>query len=142
MQLSKRIQATATHLRRIYQSGVAVAMRVGGIKRNHAAALARIGCTVGNSWLEAERMARAMAFTPSLGSIAAAGAATGLPARCMPASVMCYSGHGTGGDDWIEPTRVAMAGRAARSASVRMARRMGLILLALLVGAWLTGGGK
>lgn len=143
MTRNQRIQATATHLRRIYQSGKAVAMRVGAIKRNHANALARIGCAVGNSWDEAVRMAREMAFGPSLAFIATARATTGLPARCMPASVMCYAGQGHGGgDDWIESTRATMAGRAARSAGARMARRLGLILLALMLGAWLTGSGK
>ena len=145
MQRNKRIQTTAHHLRRIYQSGKAVALRVGAIKRNHINALARIGCAVGNSWDEAVRLAQAMAFTPPLAVIAAAGATTGMPARNMPASVMSYTGHhgsGSSGDGWIEPARAAMAGRAARSASVRLARRLGLILLALLVGAWLTGVGK
>lgn len=143
MTRNQRIQTTAHHLRRIYQSGKAVALRVGAIRRNHANALARIGVGVGNSWDEAMALARAMAFAPSLASIAAAGVTTGLPARCMPASVMCYTGQGLGGgDDWIENARATMAGRAARSAGARMARRLGLILLALLVGAWLTGAGK
>ena len=144
MTRNQRIQTTAHHLRRIYQSGVAVAMRVGAIKRNHAAALARIGCAVGNSWDEAVALARAMAFTPSLASIATAGATTGLPAHlgCVALAVRYGNDDSHSGDDWIEPARAVMAGRAARSAGARMARRLGLILLALLVGAWLTGGGK
>ena len=145
MTRNQRIQTTAHHLRRIYQSGVAVAMRVGAIKRNHANAMTRIGCAVGNSWDEAVRMAQAMAFAPPLAVIAAAGATTGMPAHlgCVDAMAVRYGNDdGRGSNDWIESARANMAGRAARSAGVRLARRLGLILLALLVGAWLTGVGK
>ncbi len=138
---NQRIQTTAHHLRRIYQSGKAVAMRVGAIKRHHTDAMARIGAAVSNSWDEAVRLAQSMAHTPPLAELATAGNHIGLPARhAAPAR---YSRtDGSGGDDWIEPARTAMAGRAAKTAAVRLAKRAGLILLALLAVGWLVGGAK
>lgn len=141
MQRNQRIQTTAHHLRRIYQSGVAVAMRVGAIKRHHAAAMAKIGQAVGNSWDEAVQLAKAMAYTPPLAGLATAGDYIGLPAHhAAPAR---YSRtDGSCGDDWIEPVRTAMAGRAARTAAARFAKRAAIILLALLAVGWLAGGAK
>lgn len=142
MQRNQRIQTTAHHLRRIYQSGKAVAMRVGAIKRVHANAMARIGAAVGNSWDEAVSLAKAMALAPSLADLAAAGNHVGLPARHAAVAHYSRTDGDHGGNEWVEPVRAAMAGRAARSAAVRFVKRIGLILLALLAVGWLVGGAK
>jgi hypothetical protein len=141
-QRNQRIQTTATHLRRIYQSGKAVAMRVGAIKRNHANALAKIGKAVGNSWDEAVSLARSMAYTPPLAELATAGNRIGLPPARHATPAHYSRADGNGGDDWIEPVRTAMSGRAARSASARFAKRLGLILLAALCVGWMLGVSK
>ena len=143
MQRNQHIRATATHLRRIYQSGKAMALRVGGIKRIHANAMARIGAAVGNSWDEAVRLAKAMAFAPSLAELATAGNRVGLPVH--HASQMHHSrtdDGNCGGDDWIEPARATMAGRAAKAAATRFVKRAALILLTMLAVGWLAGGAK
>lgn len=142
MQRNQRIQTAAHHLRRIYQSGVAVAMRVGAIKRIHANAMARIGAAVGNSWDEAVSLAKAMALTPSLVELATAGNRVGLPAR--HASPVRYSrtDNDHGGGEWIEPVRATMAGRAAKTAATRFVKRAALILLTMLAVGWLAGGAK
>lgn len=142
MTRNQRIQATATHLRRIYQSGVAVAMRVGAIKRHHAAAMAKIGQAVGNSWDEAAQLAKAMAYTPPLAGLATAGSRIGLPPARHAAPAHYSRTDGSGEDDWIEPVRATMAGRAAKTAAARFVKRAALILLALLAVGWLVGGAK
>ena len=142
MTCNQHIQAAATHLRRIYQSGKAMAMRVGAIKRIHANAMARIGAAVGNSWDEAVSLAKAMAFAPSLADLAAAGNHVGLPARHAAVAHYSRTDNDHGGSEWIEPVRAAMAGRAAKTAATRFVKRAALILLALLAFGWLAGASK
>ena len=144
MTRNQRIKTTAHHLRRIYQDGRVVALRIGAIKRHHAAAMAKIGQAIGGSWDAAVSIAKAMARTPALGELAMAGSNTGLRPIGAPARfdrLRADSRHGAD-DYWIEPTRAAMAGRAARSAGVRFVKRLCLVLLAGLCLAWLAGASK